>query len=366
MDFADLNQNGLQSMPPQQPTFFQRLFGRRIKGNAIIEITNLLAENPIQSVSLPQIADILKRYDLGFAEVMDSLLAIYRRVLGHVAADRELSNTDRADLAHLQMILNLPDDGTAHMREEVLSDLYAGSLAEALSDGRISAEERARLDAIAASFGVPDTRVKDIYEREVLKVLQWRFDQIVTDARVTDAEDAKLAEMATNLGVTLRHDSRTQELYERFRLLAKIEAGQLPTVAAEITLQRGETCHASLVCTHNEIRKQTTSYRYSGPTASVKIIGPVRWRVGQVSVNRVSRDVMTQLDSGTLYVTNKRLLFDGAQNSKSIPLKKIIHFTVFSDGIKIEKDTGKDQYFIGTGDSEILGAVLERVIAQSR
>ncbi len=366
VDFTDLNQNGLQSMPPHEPTFFQRLFGRRIRENAVIEITNLLAENPIQSVPLPQVADILKRYDLGFGEVMDSLLAIYRRVLGHLAADRALLDADKADLAHLQMILNLPDDGAAHIREEVLSDLYANSLAGVLSDGGISPEERTRLDAIAASFGLPDKRTKDIYESQVLKVLQWRFDQIVTDGRVTDAEDANLTAMAANLGVTLRRDARTQGLYDRFRLLAQIEAGQLPTVNAGITLQRGEACHASLDCTHNEIRKQTTSYRYSGPTASVKIIGPIRWRFGQVAVQRISRDVMTQLDSGTLYVTNKRLLFDGAQNSKSIALKKIIRFTVFSDGIKIEKDTGKDQYFIGSGDSEILGAVFERVIAQSR
>jgi hypothetical protein len=361
-----MSQNGLQSSPLRNPTLFQRLFHRPVKQNAIIEITNLLAENPIGSVSLTQVAEILKTHDLAFGDLVDSFLGIFRKVLGHAAADRELSAEDRDDLAHLQMILNLPDDGAAHIREEVLSDLYANSLAGALTDGRMSPEERSRLAAVAASFGLPDKRVKDIYESQVLKVLQWRFDQIVTDARVTDAEEAALKEMATNLGVTLRHDLRTRELYDRFRLLAQIEAGQLPTIDPGITLQRGETCHASLACTHNEIRKQTTSYRYSGPTASVKIIGPIRWRFGQVSVQRMSRDVMTQLDSGTLYVTNKRLLFDGAQNSKSIALKKIIRFTVHSDGIKIEKDTGKDQYFIGSGDSEVLGAVLEQVIAQSR
>ena len=366
VDFADLNQHGLQSAPPHQPTFFQRLFGRPIKKNAVIEITNLLAENPIKAVSLPQVADILKRYDLGFGEVMDSLLAIYRRVLAHVAADRELSANDRADLTHLQMILNLPDDGVVHRREEVLGDLYANSLAGALADGSISPEERTRLDGIAASFQLPAKKIEEVYRAQVLKLLQWQFNEILKDQRVTDAEEAHLREMAANFGVTMTHGSETQRLYDRCRLLARIEAGQLPAINAAITLQRGETCHASLDCTHNEIRKQTTSYRYSGPTASVKIIGPIRWRFGQVSLNRVSRDVMTQLDSGTLYVTNKRLLFDGAQNSKSIALKKIIRFTVFSDGIKIEKDTGKDQYFIGSGDSEVLGAVLERVIAQSR
>jgi hypothetical protein len=81
---------------------------------------------------------------------------------------------------------------------------------------------------------------------------------------------------------------------------------------------------------------------------------------------RFSRPMHEASDSGTLYVTNKRLLFDGAQKSTSIALKKIIRFTVYSDGLKIEKDTGKDQYFVGSGDPEILGAVLERVIAQSR
>ena len=361
-----MSDNGLQSTPPHQPTWLQRLFGRRIKENAIIEITNLLAENPIKNVSLPQVADVLKRYDLGFGESLEQLLAIYRNVLGHLAADREVSAADRDDLAHLQMILNLPDDDAAHIREEVLSDLYANSLAAALADGRITPDERSRLDAIASSFDLPPARVQDIYKSQVLKLLQWTFNQMLTDTRVTDEEDTHLREMAANLGVTMTHGAETQRLYDRCRLLAQIEAGRLPAINPGITLQRGETCHASLACTHNEIRKQTTSYRYSGPTASVKIIGPIRWRFGQVSVQRISRDVMTQLDSGTLYVTNKRLLFDGAQNSKSIALKKIIRFTVFSDGIKIEKDTGKDQYFIGSGDSEVLGAVLEQVIAQSR
>ena len=148
--------------------------------------------------------------------------------------------------------------------------------------------------------------MKDIYKGQVLKLIQWKFDQIVADRRVTSSEDAQLHAMAENLGVTLQHDPKTEALYERFKLLAQIEDGHLPTINPGIMLQRGEVCHASLVCSHNEIRKQT------------------------------------QLDSGTLYVTSKRLLFDGAQKSTSIALKKIIRFTVFSDGIKIDKDTGRD------------------------
>ncbi len=170
-----MNQNGLQLSPPRNPTLFQRLFRRPIKENAIIEITNLLAENPIRSLSLTQVAAILKTYDLAFSDVMDSFLDLFRRVLGHAAADRELSAEDREDLAHLQMILNLPDDGVAHMREEVLRELYANSLAGALADSHISPEERARLEAIGTSFGLPEQRLLDIYKEQVMKLLHWNL-----------------------------------------------------------------------------------------------------------------------------------------------------------------------------------------------
>jgi hypothetical protein len=361
-----MNLNGLESMPLRKPGLFDRLLARPIKENAVIEITNLLAEGKIESVSLPQIADILKRYDLGFAESRPQFVAIYRRVLSHVALDREVSPEDSKKLAHLQMILELPDEDATRVREEVLSDLYGKSLAEALADGRISAEERGRLDAISASFAVPNQKAQAIYKDQVTRLITLTFRQMTADRRLTGGEETLLKNMAENLGVAFEHSAETKVLIGRFKLLARIEEGDLPSVSPAITLQRGETCHVSFACTHNEIRTRTTSYRYSGPAASIPIVKGLRWRIGQVAVQRVTRDEMVQLDSGTLYVTNKRLLFDGSKKNTVINLSKILHFTVFSDGLKVEKDSGKDQYFLGEGDLEVVGAVLERVVAASR
>ena len=363
---TDMNLNGLQSTPPKRPGLLQRLSGRPVKENALIEITNLLAENAIPAVSMPQVADILQRHDLGFGECKPQFVDLVRRVLSHVAEDRELSPEDRGSLSHLQMIFELGDDDVMSIREAVLAELFSKSLADALADGHITVEERKRLDTIATSFGLPQSRTDEIYKSQVLKLLQWTFDQVVTDRRVTAEEEANLQAMAANLGVTLGHDAKTLALLDRFRLLARIDAGDLPMVTPSIKLQRGEMCHATLACTHSEIRQQTTSYRHGGISASGKIIGPLRWRVGQVAVQRVTRDVMTFLDSGTLYITNKRLLFDGSKKNTVIALSKIVHFTLFSDGLRIEKDTGRDQYFVGDGDLEVLGAVLERVITAGR
>jgi hypothetical protein len=361
-----MNLNGLSSTPLQKPGFLQRLLGRPVKENALTEITNLLAEGEIESASLPQVAEILKRHDLGFSESRPQFLNVYRKVLLHLAGEHELSADASQKLKHLQMILDLPDEDTNGVREEVFADRYAQVLSKALEDGHLSPEERERLDQMSASFALPPARTQTIYKDQVTRFFKLTFDQMTADRRITGDEESRWRAMAANLGVTFEHSAETQALIERFKLLARIDAGDLPIVSPAIKLQRAESCHAAFACSQNEIRTRTTSYRYSGPTASIRIMKGVRWRIGQVAVERVTRDEMVQVDSGTLYVTNKRLLFDGQKKNTVINLSKIMHFTVFTDGLKIEKDSGKDQYFLGGGDLEILGAVLERVITTTR
>jgi hypothetical protein len=54
---------------------------------------------------------------------------------------------------------------------------------------------------------------------------------------------------------------------------------------------------------------------------------------------------MTPLSSGTLYVTSKRLLFNGESRNTTIALKKIVGGHMFSDCMRIEKSTGKPDLF---------------------
>src|SRR5687768_5254028 len=109
--------HGLQSTPVKRPNLLQRILGKAPKDNAFIEITNLFAENRITSVSMPTVAEILGRHDLGFADCHDAFLDLFHRVLLHLGNDHALSDEDRRDLAHLQMVLELPDGAVTKIRE---------------------------------------------------------------------------------------------------------------------------------------------------------------------------------------------------------------------------------------------------------
>jgi hypothetical protein len=111
--------------------------------------------------------------------------------------------------------------------------------------------------------------------------------------------------------------------------------------------RKSQAWHHLYLVSHHRIKTVTKRINYSGPAASIKIMKGVRWRVGSIAVQRMTTDVMTQLDNGSLYVTSARLFFDGEKKNTSIPLGKITNFTVFKDELQIEKETGPDEYFLG-------------------
>jgi hypothetical protein len=75
---------------------------------------------------------------------------------------------------------------------------------------------------------------------------------------------------------------------------------------------------------------------------------------------------MTQVDTGTLYVTTKRVFFDGTKKTASIPLGKITKFTVFKDGLQVEKEARKGLYFLGASDWELAGACVDAAARKLR
>jgi hypothetical protein len=94
-------------------------------------------------------------------------------------------------------------------------------------------------------------------------------------------------------------DEATAALLDRFRLLWRIENGELPELDPPIRLGKGERCHAALEASHHELRTVTEAVGYTGPTARVRLAKGVYWRFGAIKVAPIRRDVLKELDSGT-------------------------------------------------------------------
>lgn len=121
---------------------------------------------------------------------------------------------------------------------------------------------------------------------------------------------------------------------------------EIPIVEADIALKKGENLHGILRDTKwMEYRKvRTGRVAGFGVTTRIKIAKGVYLRGGQGQYVSESVDQMKVIDTGDLYFTNKGLLFRGDFGNKSLPYSKIINMIPFTEGLKIERDKGKDIY----------------------
>jgi hypothetical protein len=291
------------------------------------------------------------------------VLGIYRRALSASLSADGLTEEARSQLDRLGALLGIPDSLVTAERQVVVEGKFREALEAAVGDRWLSDEEKKALDQLASKMGVPDDRVNSV-RREVLgKLVQAEFDRATEDHRFSPEEEEHLVKLAENLGVKHSYDERTKDLLERYKLLWRISQGEVPALEAQIHLQRGEVCHWCSPASLHEQRTVTRRIGYSGPTTRIRIAKGIYWRMGNLGVSRTTEEVLKLLDQGALYVTSKRLLFDGASKTTNVTLKRIINFTLYSDGLRIEKDSGKDQvYQFNNTDPELLGAILDATL----
>jgi hypothetical protein len=101
---------------------------------------------------------------------------------------------------------------------------------------------------------------------------------------------------------------------------------------------------------------------YASQGVSIRIARGVYYRVGGSRPQRVTTEGLTEIDAGTLYLTNKRLLFDGRAKNTSLKLNTVIAFDVYTDGLAIEKGSGRSPHLLLNGDVESAATILGRLL----
>lgn len=280
--------------------------------------------------------------------------------------DDEIDDAEARYLEQLRAALGISDRELRAIQEEVLHPRFRSEVAAAIADDHLSADDRSRLDRLVARLRLAPETAKWIYEQEGQARIDAALGEAIADGRLSPAEDRALQELARNLGASLTVDDATRRQLDRMRLLWRIDNGELPRLSVPINLQRGEVCHAQAPATWYERRTRTTTVGYSGFSTSVRICKGVRYRVSTVKPTRITREELVQIDAGTVYVTSKRVIFDGYRKNSSLRLSSLLGFTPFADGVQLEKSSGRPPILaLSQVDVEIFHATLAAAMANA-
>jgi hypothetical protein len=159
------------AMDPVQPTLWQRIFRRRPKENAFIEIHNLLAgADSVLDVNAAAVEEVCRRYRMDLAGPLAGRLErLYRDYLTFCLEDRQLSDTELACLSHLQTLLRVDNETAQSIHDYVARYVYSCSVSEVLEDGVIDADERAFLQQLQHDLAVP--------ARAAARIEKWKLER---------------------------------------------------------------------------------------------------------------------------------------------------------------------------------------------
>lgn len=323
--------------PLEHENFILKLFGVRNKRNAFIAMNNLLADvGRMTELQGSDLRKIFAEYKIDPRSAFPGeTLALYQAFLAAVVSDDRADQDEHADLQALQVFLGITDAQHDVCYTKAGCDRYAAAIRKALIDGRLTSGEKAMLDRVATTFELSPKAKKATYNETVSSFLISKFHAAISDGILTPEEDAGLEHLIRDVGASVEIDDGARKAMERGRLAWRFSQGPLRTIQADIRLPAGEECYWSCHMGWNETRKD----------------------------RRTGCDYLQQIDTGMCYVTNKRVIFDGTFKNTSIKLQKLMGFKTYSDGIMLEKDSGKSPILTcGRSDAELCSLLLDRLL----
>ena len=348
----------------KKPNIIQKWFGRVPKKNAIIEINNLLASvQDINQLDTESIFSVAEKYNVNLSRrFRKERYELFMPFLQNCLADYKLDDAEISSLGHLKQLLFLSEKDTKDLIEKESKGIYEKNVTEAVKDGRLTETEKKNLERIKKDLLLPEEFTKKIYEEKADEILQNFVHEAISDGKISPDEEREMNAIAKSLGINLEFDEKSKELFERYKLYWQIENGELPELIPDIRIQKSEKLHFKTYVNWLEQRKVTRRINYAGPTARIRIAKGIYYRMGSMNVQPVSEDVWRTIDSGMIYLTNKRLIFMGSKGNKTIRLNRILDIKPYTNGVDIQKDAGRSPFLEFNNNVDLFSMILVRLL----
>ena len=165
-------------------------------------------------------------------------------------------------------------------------------------------------------------------KRSEIESLSVKLQQLTSQLQRLTDELKRRKEVQTSLG------------FDALGLQADLIANGLRPISANLVLKPKEIAVASSPATLCRY-KTRTQYVGGSHGLSIPLGHGFRYRVSSFRGHPIQTDVLSQLDQGTMVITNQRLVFLGAKRDVSTPVAKLIQVEPFSNGIAISRE-GKE------------------------
>jgi hypothetical protein len=351
-----------------EPNTMEKLFKKVPKNNFLIELNNLLAQEDLENLSRRKIVSIEGKYGIDDSNKIfhNELCEMFKEFLNNNLGNDNENNLQTA--RNVKDLLGLSNSDFEKIYEPISLDLFEKEMNQLIHKNlRYSEEEQKIFNNLIESFGISEEKGKEILNKIKKEIVTNFYQKILEDKRVSPDEEKQAAKLCLDLDVTPKIDENSQKIFDNYKRLWAIENSELVRIEPDIIVTKNEYCYMQCSASLFENRRITKRVGYSGQTFRFKIAKGWYYRTGDFAVKRTSEDILIKIDDGVLHITNKKILFVGSKQNKTIRFNQIVDIVPFSDGFELSKETGKSPFFTISGEfPKIAVAIIARVIKDSQ
>ena len=339
---------------------WKRFFGVDKKNCFLRKFQSLISKKNITEISKEDIDALYKECHIGFLAKKILLPLELVDLMEEAILETAKSFSFRyfgKGIHHLLRIFELPyrTGQLKKAREKAFEILVE----KAVEDRKFSDEEKEELRKASLYLMLDRKEKQKIYSKAVLKAVNNYINEAIRKGVWSPKDEEILLSFCKEFNVLIDLDEKTKRILDRLMTAWKIEKGDLPEYEVDINLKKGEVCHFYKKATRFEYKKKVK--RSGGRTHfTFRVMKGVYLTQG-FGGHTYSEEVLEEVDQGIIYLTNKRILFQGDRKNINIPLSKILTFEPQQTGTIIHKDSGKPIYF-EFENSDVFNLLLSKLL----
>ncbi len=358
--------NSIYNVKPLVPkSTFQKLFNTQPAENALIEINNLLASKSLSEITDRDSKVIMLKYNFNITDKFPKgLRELYETYLRNCLEDNFLSEKEKLELDSLRKILFLQEEDIVEIHNRLSTEIFIQAYEEAIKDGVYDNSEETKIDDLRANLNIPEDFVNQETPKIRNKLMDTKVIEMIRDNKISPDEWNEFMQYAKNLNIKVNIDDKNNSQVARLKLCWTIENGNIDPIESDIILQKDEICYFITEVEQVEVKEvlERIDYRDSGFNFSTPNQRGYFSNSGSVEIKNITSQKLATIDNGKFYITNKRLIFNGAKVNSSIIPGDVVSLIPYSDGFGLQISNAKAQYFRVLNDLDILPLYIKRTV----
>jgi len=225
--------------------------------------------------------------------------------------------------------------------DEFTKKLMKGFMVEYFTDKLALPAAHSRCEKVLSRFPMVQSNIEDAY----LYVLNKAAINFLKDGFLSDDEQQKIDDYVRYLALPVNNlpaQYKNSEISKlgQVSILKDIQRGVVPNTGIVVPIILGK--HESVLWAFNDVKlyQEKIQREWVGRSGgfSFRVMKGVYYRTGGMKGHPVEHSSMELQGSGTLYITNKHLIFYSNNKGVKIPYNKMVGITPYSDGIEVLKD----------------------------